>query len=113
MEVFIIMKVQERGTMKWVSLMLPEHVAMLKDTLYEYKEKPILDEQKMVEIDSKLKFASEQQSVLEITYYQTGDVLTLKGKLLKIDQWRGYIVLRGEDGFTISLQDIIDVELVS
>lgn len=107
------MKVHDRGTMKWVSLMLPEHVAMLQEILHEKAERPILDEQKMIEIDSKLKFALEQQAVLEMTYYQTGDIVTLSGKLKKIDQWRGYIVLRGEDGFIISLQDIVDVELAS
>lgn len=107
------MKVQDRGTMKWVSLMLPEHVALLKDALIEYKDKPILDEQKMVEIDSKLKFALEEQVELEMTYYQAGDILTLSGRLMKIDQLCGYIVLRNEDGATISLQDIIDVEIIS
>lgn len=107
------MKVQDRGTMKWVSLMLPEHVTMLQEILHEDKEKPILDEQKMIEIDSKLKFALEQEATLEMVYYQTGDMVTVSGKLKKIDQWRGYIMLRGEDGFTVSLQDIVDVELVS
>jgi len=107
------MKVQDRGTMKWVSLMLPEHVALLQDALTEYKEKPMLDEQKMIEIDSKLKFALEEQAVLEMTYYQAGDMFTVRGRLMRIDQLNGYIVLRNEDGTTISLHDIIDVELIS
>ncbi len=106
-----MMKVHDRGTMKWVSLMLPEHVEMLKDVFVEYKEKPILDEQKMMEIDQTLKFALEHQVVIEMTYYHNGDFLTLRGKLDKIDQWRGYIVLKNEDGFHVSLSSIVDVEV--
>lgn len=106
------MKVQDRGTMKWVSLMLPEHVALLEDALVEYNDKPILDEQQMIEIDRSLKLALEEQMELKMTYYHAGDTHVLYGKLMKIDQWNGYIVLRNEDGTTISLQNIIDVEII-
>lgn len=104
-----MMKVQDRGTMKWVSLMLPEHVELLKEVFTEQKEKPILDEQKMDEIDRTLKYALKNRVNIEMTYYNDGDYLTLNGRLAEIDQWRGYIVLRNEDGFNISLTNIIDV----
>ena len=106
------MTVQDRGTMKWVSLMLPEHVALLQDVLTEYDEKPILDEQKMIEIDRKLKLALEEHVALKMTYYQAGELQTVHGKLLRIDQAQGYIALRNEDGTMISLHNIIDVEVV-
>lgn len=109
----IVLTVQDRGTMKWVSLMLPEHIALLQDALTEYKEKPILDEQKMIEIDRKLKLALEEHVALKMTYYQAGEVQTVYGKLLRIDQTQGYIVLRNEDGTMISLHNIIDVDIVS
>lgn len=60
------MKIHDRGTMKWVSLMLPEHVEMLKTVFVERKEKPLLDEQKMVEIDRILKYAIEHEVAIEI-----------------------------------------------
>lgn len=104
--------VHDRGTMKWVSLMLPEHVEMLKEVFVERKEKPILDEQKMAEMDRILKYALKHQAAIEMTYYHDGDFLTLRGKLAKIDQWRGYIVLHNEDGNHISLSSIIDVEVM-
>lgn len=106
-----MMKVHDRGTMKWVSLMLPEHVELLKEVFVEQKEKPILDEQKMSEIDKTLKYALKNRINIKMTYFNDGDYSTLSGKLAEIDQWRGYIVLRNEDGFNISLTDIIDVAI--
>src|SRR5690625_2638339 len=100
------MKVHDRGTMKWVSLMLPEHVEMLKGVFIERKEKPILDEQKMTEIDHILKYALEHQTNVAMTYYDDGDYVTVRGKLEEIDQWRGYIVLRNENGHELSLSSI-------
>lgn len=106
------MKVHDRGTMKWVSLMLPEHVEMLKDVFVERKEKPILDEQKRVEMDQTLKHALTRQIPIQMTHYHDGVFLTLSGKLVEINQWNGYIVLKNEDGFVIPLTDIVDVELI-
>ena len=65
----------------------------------------------MTEIDRILKLALEHQVAIEMTYYHDGEFLTLRGKLDKIDQWRGYIVLRNEDGFHVSLSSIVDVEI--
>lgn len=107
------MKVHDRGTIKWVSLMLPEHVELLNETFVEYKEKPLLDEQKMAEIDQTLKYALEHRAPIETTYYYGGEYRTVIGRLEKIDQWRGYIMLQNEDGSKISLRDLIDVRLIN
>lgn len=106
-----MMRVCDRGTKKWVSLMLPEHVEMLDEVFVERKEKPKLDEQQMIEIDQKLKYALNEDVNLEMTYYDNGNYETVRGKLNQINQWQGYIVLLNEDGVTISLSNIIDVEV--
>src|SRR5690625_1809126 len=106
------MKVQDSGTKKWVSLMLPEHVEMLKEVFVEYKEKPTLDEQQMIEIDQTLKYALVEKADITMTYYKQGNFKKISGKLQQIDQWRGYIVLLNEDGQCISLGDIVQVELL-
>jgi len=106
------MKVHDRGTKKWVSLMLPEHVEMLKEVFVEYKEKPILDEQQMIEIDQKLKYALKEKVEIEMTYYKRGTFKKVNGRLQSIDQWCGYIVLFNECGHRISLGDIVQVELL-
>lgn len=106
------MKIHDRGTIKWVSLMLPEHVEMLKTVFVEKKEKPLLDEQKMVEIDRILKYALQHEAEIEITYYHDGDYVTARGKLEQIDQWHGYIVLKHEHGIQIPLSNVIDVDTI-
>lgn len=105
------MKVCDRGTKKWVSLMLPEHVEMLEHVFVEYKKKPVLDEQQMEEIDQTLKYALKTNVDIEMTYYNDGDYMTVRGRLAQIDQWRGYIVLLNEDGFTVSLSNIMNVAI--
>ncbi len=106
------MQVQDRGTKKWVSLMLPEHVELLKEVFVEYKEKPVLDEQKMNEIDRTLKYALQSQDLIELTYFYYGEFRKVVSRLEEIDQWRGFILLKNENGKRISLSNVIDVQLV-
>lgn len=106
------MKVYDRGTMKWVSLMLPEHVEQLKEAFIEYAEKPVLDEQKMSEIDHRLKVALVYRHKIAITYIQQGQYYKVTSRLKKIDQWRGFVVLTNDDGKRISLKNVTDVQLI-
>jgi len=106
------MQVQDRGTMKWVSLMLPEHVELLKEVFVERKDKPTLDEQKMTEIDQTVKYAIKHHAPLEMTYFYNGRFEKIVSRLEKIDQWRGFILLKNEAGIKISLSSLIDVRLV-
>lgn len=105
------MKVCDRGTKKWVSMMLPEHVELLNEVFVDDKDRPILDEQQMNDIDRKLKYGLAKDVELKMTYYNDGQYETVNGKLAQIDQWRGYIVLLSEDGLTISLSNIVDVDV--
>lgn len=104
------MQVQDRGTKKWVSLMLPEHVEMLKEVFIEYKEKPELDMQEMEKIDETLKWALETEGEIEVTYFDGGFYKKHRGILKQIDQWRGDIILFQAGGMRIALDDIIDIK---
>ncbi|HLR54912.1 MAG TPA: YolD-like family protein [Pseudogracilibacillus sp.] len=103
------METHDRGTMKWVSLMLPEHVALLKGVFEERQEKPFLDEQKQMEIDQKLKDSVAFQLEVTITYYKNSGCTTLRGKIEHINQWKGYIVVSNGEGDFIPLKDIVDI----
>ena len=107
-----MMKVHDRGSIKWTSLMLPEHIEQLREIFTEYKEKPILDEQKQIEIDQQLKYGLTHQLILKITYYNHGEFHILNSRLKKFDQWKGCLVLADEDGTLIPLNDIQDVEAI-
>lgn len=102
--------VHDRGTMKWVSLMLPEHVELLKNVFAERQEKPILDEQKRIELDQKLKYSLKHQIDIAITYFKHGEYVTLHGKIEQIDQWKGYIFLSNGEGDFIPLTAITDID---
>jgi|SRR5690625_2554609 len=106
------MEVHDRGTMKWVSLMLPEHIAELREIFTVKKEKPILDEQQRDEIDYTLKRSIEYEEPLRLTYYDAGQFRTVQGTLAKIDQRRGYIMLCDGVGKSIPLRDVIDAEIM-
>lgn|SRR5690625_5014528 len=106
-----MMKVQDRGAKKWVSLMLPEHKEYLQNIFVKKEKRPQLDEQQMQMIDLKLKYSLNENVNLLITLYDDGSYRTVQGRLTEINQLRGYIVLRSECGFTISLSNIVDVEI--
>ncbi|GAB3801050.1 YolD-like family protein [Virgibacillus kimchii] len=59
--------VNDRGNIKWTSLMLPEHVQLIKEMWEEddKKEKPILDEQQIEEIIMKLRMALHDNLTVE------------------------------------------------
>ncbi|QKY71657.1 YolD-like family protein [Lentibacillus sp. CBA3610] len=76
-----------RGTIKWTSLMMPEHVQMLNDywKQQEWKEEPILDEQQKEYTEMKLQLAIYNDLTFELTYFQGHDFQNIKGKLDKVD----------------------------
>lgn len=107
------MELYDRGTKKWVSLMLPEHVERVKDIFVEKIERPKLDEQQMDLIDTKLKYALNKNVNIAMTLYEKGQYKTVQGRLTEIDQLRGYIVLLSACGLTVSLSNIVNVDIVS
>ncbi|HLR52359.1 MAG TPA: YolD-like family protein [Candidatus Avamphibacillus sp.] len=106
--------INDRGTKKWTSLMLPEHVEALKQMFAEEerKEKPLLDEQKKMEIDLLLQVALNNDSTVEIKYYADYDYQSIKGKLLMIDALNGSLKIESDTLEDIPLQDVIDVTIL-
>jgi len=107
-------EIRDRGTKKWTSIMLPEHVEALKKMYAEEerKDKPILDEQKKIEIDFLLKAALNNDATVKIQYYADYDYCTVEGKLLMIDVLGGYLKIEHNDLEDVYLQDILDVSIL-
>ncbi|MDF1998786.1 MFS transporter [Peribacillus frigoritolerans] len=61
--------IRDRGNKKWVSLMLPEHVKMLReyDASYNKIPKPSLDEQKYEQFNEIVSEAMEMNNILEFS----------------------------------------------
>lgn len=94
--------------------MLPEHVEALKQMFAEEerKERPLLDEQKKMEIDFLLQIALSNDDTIEIKYYANYDYQSTQGKLLMIDTLNGYLKLENDTLVDIKLQDILDVTIL-
>ncbi|WP_345239013.1 YolD-like family protein [Pontibacillus salipaludis] len=74
---------RDRGTMKWTSLMLPEHVEMMKE-MWEEDGKlppPSLDEQALCELNEACIEAYKNQTLVKITVYSKGELKQLEGKI--------------------------------
>ncbi|WP_158591788.1 YolD-like family protein [Oceanobacillus halophilus] len=101
--------VNDRGTIKWTSMMMPEHINMLNQMWNEkeYKTKPIIDAQQLSEMNTKLQLAIHNNLTVRIKYYKNHDFHTMAGKLKSIDINNKQIVLQGKE--RICLTDILDV----
>lgn len=104
------MNVNDRGTKKWTSLMLPEHVEALRKMWreMEYKEKPALDEQQLQENEFKLKSALQNKLKARITYFIDHDFEFVEGLIQHI---RNNIIYIGET--EINFDDILEVDLLT
>lgn len=85
--------VNDRGTIKWTSLMLPEHVEALKKLHEEedWKDKPIIDEHLIEEINLILQLALKDDLTIEVEYFKDHDYHKIKGKLLAVDPLLNYV----------------------
>lgn len=79
---------QDRGSIKWTSLMLPEHVELLKDLWREDEkvEKPLLDSQQIELNHNQLQMAFMHEEQIRLRYYSNGFIHEISGKIEKLDQ---------------------------
>lgn len=103
--------INDRGTQKWTSIMLPEHIEALKQLRKEqdYKRKPILDEQLIEENGIKLQMAIEDNSTVEIKYFKNHDFHFIDGKLRNLN--KDELVFENEERSRIKFSDVINVDI--
>src|SRR5690625_1089400 len=102
------MKVNDRGTMKWTSIMLPEHIDALNKMWaeQEYKEMPVLDEQQIAENNILLQEALENDLQIRIKHFADHDYKYIEGYLLHIDILNKRLFIEYEE---IKIEHIIEV----
>ncbi|GGF21521.1 hypothetical protein GCM10010954_20430 [Halobacillus andaensis] len=108
---------RDRGTIKWTSLMLPEHVEMIKKVWKEDKrvEKGMLDEQKAAEIDFILQRALHDQLTVDLSVHNGFDYESWRLKITAVDKRSRKIKaldLQAKDPVEFSLDDIADIAIV-
>lgn len=105
------MDVNERGTKKWTSLMLPEHVQMLEelDQEQDRKEKPVLDEQMITENYMVMEEALRSDLKIRIKYYADYDYKYHEGFLLSVDTINMIVFM---EEININLDDVLEVHIL-
>ncbi|MGP4069402.1 YolD-like family protein [Halobacillus sp. B29] len=107
----------DRGTIKWTSLMLPEHVEVLQKLWKEDErvDKATLDEQQLEEIEFALQRAKSDDLPVEIIHHNGFDYSSTKVKVIGLDPERRKIrCLDIEEKMNTSLpfEDIFSVEFI-
>jgi hypothetical protein len=105
--------IRDRGSKKWVSMMLPEHVELLRkyDEGLNKSSKPYLDEQQYNEFNELVVGAMEGNHTLKFSYYERGDIQNFVGNVHYIDEMRKelrIIDLNGSKQF-LKLENIIGI----
>jgi hypothetical protein len=97
--------IRDRGNIKWTSMMLPEHVKILRELEVEqgYKTKPAVDEQQLEHFNEIIGLAMEENRELAFTYYEHHDFHVLKGRVHYVDPIRGCLRIIGEDHTRVDL----------
>ncbi|UOQ45303.1 YolD-like family protein [Halobacillus salinarum] len=108
---------RDRGSIKWTSLMLPEHVEMIKKLWKEDErvEKGIMDEQKAIEIDFILQRALHDDLTVRVKVYNGFDYDEIEMKMEYINKMDRKIF--GVDWLTkekvaFQLEEISDISIV-
>ncbi|WP_077324092.1 YolD-like family protein [Virgibacillus siamensis] len=107
---------QDRGTIKWTAstMMMPEQTAMLKKYFAEteHKEKPILDEQQLADINMKLQCALHNDLTVKVKHFKNHDYYHVKGKLKMINSKRCTLQLNDADHTEIAFENLLDVTVL-
>lgn len=84
------MMIRDRGRIKWNSLMLPEHVKMLREWAEEdtWMEQTQLDEQKLETLDETAAEAMELGKAILITYFEANRFVHLTGTIHYFDDMK-------------------------
>ncbi|VEF48295.1 YolD-like protein [Bacillus freudenreichii] len=107
------MDIKDRGTKKWIAMMLPEHVKVLKELNVDYErvKNPIVDEQGWEQINETLHIAIEFNLPLIITICINGFFEEVEGVLHYLDQQnrRLHVVDTREQVNKIKFESIVEV----
>ncbi|UTW69828.1 YolD-like family protein [Anaerobacillus sp. HL2] len=107
---------KDRGNIKWTAMMLPErnNAASVKKRTND-KEKPILDEQQLDELNQTICNAIKAKTALEITYYaeRERDFQTVSGVVANFDSTLQHIRITNKENryLIVAVENIIDIKV--
>ncbi|MDR4318377.1 YolD-like protein [Niallia circulans] len=105
---------KDRGTKKWVAMMLPEHVAGVKKVIESQNkiEQPVLNEDKLNDIDILIHEGMEYNQLLKFSLFNKGYIDTLIGRTVYIDYLNNQLRIQDEKDYIhyVSFRKLVDVE---
>ncbi|MGG1480183.1 YolD-like family protein [Bacillus smithii] len=106
----------DRGNKKWTSLMIPEHVEMLRQFANEeyYKTpKPMLDPYQVQEIEEKIHYAAEYHLPVKFDVWYEGLVEKVSGHIHYLDPIQKEIRVKDNEGNVerVKFENIVNVEV--
>jgi hypothetical protein len=107
--------IRDRGRIKWVSMMLPEHIKLLRDWVKEdeYEEKKEMDEQQLEIMNMTLAEAIEFNQFVTITHYRNRNYQIVIGKIHYWDEMaqKIHIIDHFEEVHRIPITTIADIRI--
>ncbi|TYS25763.1 YolD-like family protein [Bacillus subtilis] len=104
---------RDRGTIKYTSIMLPEHLTQLKQDLIDVSkiEKPSLDDQQIEEMDLLVSEALEFNKELLFKLFNNGFVENVTGKVhyINFEQQKLHVKDQNDNTVYINMNNIIGV----
>ncbi len=104
---------RDRGTIKWTSLMLPEHLTQLKRDLIDVSkiEKPSLDDHQIEEMNILVSEALEFNKELIFKLFNDGFVENITGRVhfINFEQQKLHVKDQNENTVYINMNNIIGV----
>ncbi|MEC0400870.1 YolD-like family protein [Bacillus subtilis] len=104
---------RDRGTIKYTSIMLPEHLTQLKQDLIDASkiEKPSLDDQQIEEMDLLISEALEFNKELLFKLFNNGFVENVTGKVhyINFEQQKLHVKDQNDNTVYINMNNIIGV----
>ncbi|MDU0153808.1 YolD-like family protein [Bacillus cabrialesii] len=104
---------RDRRTIKWTSMMLPEHLTQLKQDLIDASkiEKPSLDDQQIEEMNLLVSEALEYNKELKFKLFNNGLVENVTGKVnyINFEQQKLHAKDQNDNTVYINMNNIIGV----
>jgi hypothetical protein len=108
-------KVQDRGSKKWVAMMLPEHLKLIRQYNDDSKKipKPELNEWDLETIQESIELAMKRNVEVKIKLWKDGGFTIYVGKLIWVDLNRRLIEMEDTfKSFSLRLDEIVDITLL-
>ena len=105
---------KDRGTIKWTSMMLPEHVERLRkwDETLAAEHKKVLSEWELDTLQQTIQHAYQAKKSITLTLFHANRLMKRKGYIQRIDMYKKQLLLESEDAiYRIDFTSIQAAEL--